>query len=93
MTYDYFMLVHNRNSIDGNGFMLRSYIHYSNSYNNAFWDGQRMTYGDGDGSVFTPLTALDICAHEVAHGLTSNTAALVYQNESGALNESFSDIF
>ena len=93
MTYDYFMLVHNRNSIDGNGFMLRSYIHYSNSYNNAFWDGQRMTYGDGDGSVFTPLTTLDICAHEVAHGLTSNTAALVYQNESGALNESFSDIF
>lgn len=93
MTYDYFMLIHNRNSIDGNGFMLRSYIHYSNNYNNAFWDGQRMTYGDGDGSVFIPLTALDICAHEVAHGLTSNTAALVYQNESGALNESFSDIF
>lgn len=93
MTYDYFMLIHNRNSIDGNGFMLRSYLHYSNNYNNAFWDGQRMTYGDGDGSVFTPLTALDICAHEVSHGLTSNTAALVYQNESGALNESFSDIF
>ena len=93
MTYDYFMLIHNRNSIDGNGFMLRSYIHYSNNYNNAFWDGQRMTYGDGDGNVFTPLTALDICAHEVAHGLTSNTANLVYQNESGALNESFSDIF
>lgn len=58
MTYDYFMLVHNRNSIDGNGFMLRSYIHYSNSYNNAFWDGQRMTYGDGDGSVFTPSLPL-----------------------------------
>jgi len=93
MTYDYFMLIHNRNSIDGNGFMLRSYIHYSNNYNNAFWDGQRMTYGDGDGNVFTPLTALDICAHEVSHGLTTNTAGLIYQNESGALNESFSDIF
>ena len=93
MTYDYFLQIHNRNSIDGNGFMLRSYVHYSNNYNNAFWDGQRMTYGDGDGSVFTPLTALDITGHEIAHGLTSNTANLIYQNESGALNESFSDIF
>lgn len=93
MTYDYYWNVHNRNSIDGNGFRLDSYVHYNNNYNNAFWDGQRMTYGDGDGSTFTPLTALDVTGHEISHGLTSNTAALVYQNESGALNESFSDIF
>lgn len=93
MTYDYFDQVHNRNSIDGNGFVLKSYIHYNTNYNNAFWDGQRMTYGDGNGTTFTPLTDLDITGHEIAHGLTSNTANLVYANESGALNESFSDIF
>jgi len=93
MTYDYFMQEHNRNSIDGNGYMLRSYVHYNTNYNNAFWDGQRMTYGDGDGSQFTVLTGIDVCGHEIVHGLTSNTANLAYQNESGALNESFSDIF
>ena len=93
MTYDYFWQIHNRNSIDGNGFLLKSYMHYNTNYNNAFWDGQRMTYGDGDGSTFNPLTAIDITAHEIAHGLTSNTSNLVYSNESGALNESFSDIF
>jgi Zn-dependent metalloprotease len=93
MTYDYFWQIHNRNSIDGNGFLLKSYMHYNTNYNNAFWDGQRMTYGDGNGTTFTPLTAIDITAHEIAHGLTSNTSHLVYANESGALNESFSDIF
>ena len=93
MTYDYFWQIHNRNSIDGNGFTLKSYLHYNTNYNNAFWDGQRMTYGDGNGTTFTPLTAIDITGHEIAHGLTSNTSNLVYSNESGALNESFSDIF
>ncbi len=92
-TYDYFKNSYNRNSIDGNGFKLRSYVHYSNNYNNAFWNGQYMTYGDGNGTTFTPLTAIDVCGHEITHGLTSNTANLVYQNESGGLNESFSDIF
>jgi len=92
MTYDYFFNVHNRNSIDGNGFVLNSYVSYDNGFSNAFWDGQRMTYGDGAGNN-TPYTALDIAGHEVTHGLTSNTAALIYQDESGALNESFSDIF
>lgn len=91
MTYDYLLNEHNRNSIDGNGFTLKSYIHYSNNYNNAFWDGQRMTYGDGSGN-YDPFTALDIAGHEVSHGLTSFTADLVYSYESGALNESFSDI-
>ena len=98
MTYDYLSLVHNRNSIDGNGFTLYSYIHADligfglNTNVNAFWDGNRMTYGDGGGSI-TPLTAIDIAGHEIAHGLTSNSAALIYSYESGALNESFSDIF
>lgn len=92
MTYDYYFLEHSRNSIDDNGFALLSYVHYSTNYVNAFWDGQRMTYGDGNNS-YTPLTTLDICGHEVTHGLTSNTSNLVYSYESGALNESFSDIF
>lgn len=92
MTYDYYMQEHSRNSIDGNGFLLRSYVHYDNNYSNAFWDGQRMTYGDGSGS-YNPFTALDITGHEITHGLDSYTADLDYQDESGALNESFSDIF
>jgi len=92
MTYDYLLNEHGRNSIDGNGFALISHVHHDNNYQNAFWDGQRMTYGDGAGNS-TPLTSLDIAGHEIAHGLNSNTANLVYQAESGALNESFSDIF
>lgn len=93
MTYDYYWQKHNRNSIDNGGFKLLSYVHYSTNYNNAFWDGQRMTYGDGNGTTFTPLTALDVCGHEVSHGLTSATGNLTYANESGALNEGNSDIF
>lgn len=94
-TWDYFFNIHNRNSIDGNGFALYSYVHYDQNYANAFWDGQRMTYGDGSPTsvLNSPLTALDIAGHEIAHGLTSRTANLIYQRESGALNESFSDIF
>lgn len=93
VTYDYYDLEHGRNSIDDNGFALKNYIHYDVSYSNAFWDGSRMTYGDGNGSTITPLVALDIAGHEVTHGLTSFTANLIYQDESGGLNESFSDIF
>ncbi len=92
MTYDYFFNNFGRNSIDNNGFTLRSYVHYGNNYANAFWDGQRMTYGDGPGGN-APFTALDIAGHEVTHGLTNFTSNLIYQGESGALNESFSDIF
>lgn len=92
MTYDYYLAKHNRNSIDGNGQALLSYIHYDVNFANAFWDGVRMTYGDGANGN-SALTTLKISAHEVTHGLTSNTANLVYQDESGALNESFSDIF
>lgn len=93
VTYDYYFTQHNRNSIDNNGFKLLSYVHYSTNYNNAFWDGSRMTYGDGNGTTYKPFTALDVCGHEITHGLTSNTGNLNYSNESGALNESFSDIF
>ncbi len=92
MTYDYFLNEHGRNSIDGAGFTLNSYVHYDNGFINAFWDGSRMTYGDGGGG-YSPLTALDIAGHEIGHGLCNFTADLVYQDESGALNESFSDIW
>ncbi len=93
MTYDYYMNAHSRNSVDNAGYKLLSYVHYQTNYNNAFWDGLRMTYGDGNGTTFTILTALDVCGHEITHGVTSNSSNLTYSNESGALNESFSDIF
>ncbi|HOY31349.1 MAG TPA: M4 family metallopeptidase [Bacteroidales bacterium] len=91
-TYDYFYTKHGRNSINNAGLKLLSYVHYDVDYANAFWDGTRMTYGDGD-NTYSPLTTLDICAHEITHGLTEYTANLNYSYESGALNEGFSDIF
>lgn len=92
-TYDYFWNLHGRNSFDNNGAKIRSYVHYGNKYNNAFWNGSVMTYGDGDSTRFYPLTSIDVCGHEIAHAVTTNSANLVYRYESGALNESFSDIF
>lgn len=95
-TYDYYMGVHSLNSIDGAGMKLLSYVHYDVNYVNAFWDGARMTYGDGKvSSGFLIMTALDVCGHEITHGLTSNTAALDGggTGEPDALNEGFSDIF
>lgn len=91
MTYDFYKSF-NRNSIDNNGFALTLYVHYDQAYLNAFWDGQEMNFGDGS-TGYTPLTSLDITGHEISHGLDQYTANLTYQNESGALNESFSDIF
>lgn len=95
MTVDYFYTKFGRKSIDNNNFAIKSYVHYSTNYFNAFWDGSRMTYGDGSSTTNggKPLTALDVCGHEITHGMTSKTANLVYQREPGALNEGFSDIF
>ena len=93
-TYDFYKNFFGRNSIDNNGFPLRSYVHYSTNYFNAFWDGSRMFYGDGSSTNgYKPLTSLDVCGHEITHGLTTFTANLNYSYESGALNEGFSDIF
>ncbi len=92
VTYEYFYNEHGRDSYDDQGAKLISYVHYGQNYVNAFWNGQFMTYGDGNGS-FGPLTALDVVAHEISHGVTGNSARLIYRGESGALNESFSDIF
>ena len=68
-------------------------VHYGNGYVNAFWDGTKMTYGDGDGVDFGPLVSLDVAGHEMSHGVTENTADLTYSGESGGLNEATSDIF
>ena len=92
-TYDYYLNDHGRNSFDNAGGTIYSYAHADVNYNNAFWDGTRMTYGDGDGVNFTPLVCLDVVGHEITHGVTQNSANLIYWGESGALNESFSDIF
>ena len=88
----YYLDVHNRDSYTGNGTVVKSYVHYSTDYVNAYWDGQRLTYGDGDGVRSAPLTVLDVVAHEFTHAVTSYSANLIYSNESGALNEGTSDI-
>ncbi|CAM3822165.1 MULTISPECIES: M4 family metallopeptidase [Flavobacterium] len=92
-TYDYWTTKHSRNSFNGSGAAINSYVHYSSNYDNAFWDGSRMTYGDGSGTYFDILTALDVAAHEIGHAVCTYTANLAYQRESGALNEGFSDIW
>ncbi len=92
MTYDYFKNKHNRNSFDNKGTILKNYVHYSTAYDNAFWDGERMVYGDG-GIQFDVLTSIDVIAHEIGHGICQSTANLAYNKESGALNEGFSDIW
>lgn len=92
-THKYFQQKHGRNSYNNSGAIIKSYVSYSSNYVNAFWDGSRMTYGDGDGINYGPLVSLDICGHEITHGVTEYSANLVYSYQSGALNESFSDIF
>ena len=93
-TYDYYYNTFGRDSFNGSGATLKSTVHYSNRYNNAFWNGAQMVYGDGDGSVFSPLgSSLDVVAHELTHAVTQYTAGLIYSYQSGALNESYSDVF
>jgi Zn-dependent metalloprotease len=92
MTYDYWKTVHNRNSFDNANGIIKSYVHYSIGYDNAFWDGSVMTYGDGD-KRFDALTSLDVVAHEIGHAVCQYTANLAYKNESGAINEALSDIW
>lgn len=93
MTYDYFNSVHGRNSYDNSGGIIQSYVHRGTNWLNARWTGSEMLFGDGDGTNFDPLTALDIIAHEFGHGVCTNSANLVYQSEPGAINEGLSDIW
>lgn len=93
-TYDYYYNTFGRDSFNGAGATLKTTVHYSSRYNNAFWNGSQMVYGDGDGSVFSPLgSSLDVVAHELTHAVTQYTAGLIYSYQSGALNESYSDVF
>ncbi|WP_217140931.1 M4 family metallopeptidase [Streptomyces sp. AC627_RSS907] len=94
VTWDYFKNVQGRSGIRGDGVGAYSRVHYGNNYVNAFWSDSCfcMTYGDGEGNV-NPLTSIDVAAHEMTHGVTSNTANLNYSGESGGLNEATSDIF
>ena len=91
-TFDYYKNVQGRNGIWDTGVGARSRVHYGNAYNNAFWDGTQMTYGDGAGNA-KPLTAIDVAGHEMSHGVTENTAGLAYRGDAGGLNEATSDIF
>ncbi len=93
-TFDLFWDLYNRDSIDNNGMDMIATVHYDYSYNNAFWDGKQMVFGDGDGYTFNRFTvAIDIMGHELAHGVTEHTAGLEYHDQPGALNESISDVF
>jgi len=92
-TRQFYREILGRDSIDDRGMRLDGYVHRGVDYNNAFWDGQEMVFGDGDGVIFTDFTgSLDVIGHELTHGVTEYTAGLEYHNQSGALNESMSDV-
>lgn len=99
IVYDFYYKVFGRNSIDNKGLELIGNVHYQPDdapagYDNAFWDGGQMVFGDGDGEIFDDFTdSLDVLAHELTHGVTQYTAKLEYQDQAGALNESMSDVF
>lgn len=94
VVYAYYKNIHGRNSWNNNGGTLKNVVHYLNKYNNAFWNGYWMTFGDGDGVTFSNLAgALDVIGHELTHGVVEATAGLLYENQSGALNESYADVF
>jgi len=93
-TWDFYFEVFDRQSIDDEGMPLNATVHYGSRYNNAFWNGQQMVFGDGDGRLFNRFTiALDVIGHELTHGVTQDEAQLQYMFQPGALNESMSDVF
>jgi hypothetical protein len=93
-TWSLFDQTFGRDSLDGQGLPLLGTVHFGSGYDNAFWDGTQMVFGDGDGTVFNRFTvAVDVIGHELTHGVTEHTAALEYAGQSGALNESVSDVF
>ena len=93
VTDDFYQATFSRDSLDDNGMQMISSVHFKRDYDNAFWNGSQVTYGDGDSPDFRAFSGgLDVVAHELTHGVTEFTSGLIYENESGALNESFSDI-
>lgn len=95
LTYKLYWDVFDRDSIDDQGMPIKGLVHYGDAYDNAFWDGAgHMFFGDGDGQLLTDTTkGLDVIGHELTHGVTQNEADLTYSGQSGALNESISDVF
>ena len=92
ITYDFYQEIFNRNSLDNQGMSLISSVHFGRNINNAFFNGEQMVYGDGDGKIFIRFTkALDVVAHELTHGVITHECNLEYRNEPGALNEHFAD--
>ena len=93
-TYRFYWDILRRDSIDDRGMAIVGLVHYGRDYDNAFWDGEgHMFFGDGDGELFTQMAkAVDVIGHELTHGVTQYTANLAYQGQSGALNESISDV-
>ena len=93
-TFDFYWQEFERNSIDDQGLPLYATVHYGELFDNAYWNGQEMVFGDGDGELFNRFTcSVDVIGHELTHGVTSCEANLQYLNQSGALNESISDVF
>jgi len=93
-TYDFYWDVFHRNSIDGKGMKLISVVHFGKNFDNAFWNGSQMTFGDGDGKVFERFTKCpEVIGHELTHGVTEDSSSLIYQGQAGALNEAISDVF
>ncbi|UQA95466.1 M4 family metallopeptidase [Streptomyces halobius] len=93
-TFDLYLKVYGRKSIDGAGLPLDATVHYGEKYDNAFWDGERMVFGDGDNDLFLDFTIpVDVIGHELTHGVIQYTANLDYEGQSGALNEHISDVF
>lgn len=91
--YDLYFHEFDRDSLDGMGMKLIQTVHHRRDYNNAFWDGNQMTYGDGDGVIFSTFVELSVIAHEMTHGVVQFSGGLMYQGQPGALNESFADVF
>ncbi|SEB05402.1 Thermolysin metallopeptidase, catalytic domain [Pedobacter hartonius] len=93
-TWDFYYSLFGRNSIDNAGMKLIQTVHYLKKYDNAFWDGKQMIYGDGDGAIFASFTSdIDITGHELTHGVIQYECNLEYKDQSGALNESLADVF
>lgn len=93
-TFEFYLEIFHRNSIDDAGMALTGTVHYGDQYDNAFWNSQQMVFGDGDGTLFNRFTiSLDVIGHELTHGVTEHTAGLAYSGQPGALNESVSDVF
>jgi Zn-dependent metalloprotease len=93
-TFEFYLDAYQRNSIDDAGMPLNASVHFGRNYDNAFWNGTQMVFGDGDGKLFNRFTvALDVIGHELTHGVTEHEAGLNYSGQSGALNESISDVF